>query len=958
MIPSIGRSGWRCSLLTALALATAGDPSRAAEQPIDFQHQIAPILQQHCLGCHSPGIEKGDLSLATFDDLRANEYVVAGDPDGSYLLELVTPRGGDPPAMPLEADPLSEDEILLLRQWIVEGAAWPDGFIIKEKPKTDATWWSLQPLQVAFPTAKSAGPDATARDQQTNTTIDDFLRETLSKYGLTFNPPADRRTLIRRATYDLIGLPPTPDQVEAFVNDESPAAYVDLIDRLLASPHYGERWGRHWLDVVRFGESNGYERNVIIDDLWPFRDYVIESINDDKPFDQFIREHIAGDVLGKGEPMREIGSAFLVAGPYDNVGNQDPVQSAQIRADTIDEMIRTTSEAFLGMTVGCARCHDHKFDPITQEDYYSMYATFAGVQHGSAEWASPEQRSARAAKLNPLQQHRSALINERRELTERTRKRLSESGAQQSNAQQFRPAVNARRNEETFPAVTAKFVRFSILRTNGGQPCIDELEVYGPDSKLNLALAASGSVAAASSLLPGYPIHQVHHLNDGKHGNSHSWISHRDIGWAQIELANAIELNRVVWGRDLDGQHTDRVPIDYRVEISIDGESWRKVADAGDRLPLSDMPAEPRATQRTADENAEAERIERELADVTSEIDAVPPLPTAWIGLHEPTPGPYHVFIGGSPQREGQTVVPASLSALSNVAPTYRLEPAASESSRRRELAQWITGPGNPLPARVLANRIWQHHFGTGIVNTPNDFGYMGGRPTHPELLDFLAGKLVESRWRLKPMHRLIMLSMAYRQSSAWNASAAKIDGESRWLWRFPPRRLSAEELRDTMLQIASELDTTMGGPGFRLYEYQQDNVATYVPLDKHGPETYRRAVYHQNARASVVDLMTEFDQPDCAFSIPRRAETTTPLQALTLLNHNFTVDMAEALAIRLESESEDDSQRRVTRAFQLAFQRQAQSDEISKSTEVIQTYGLRAFCRALLNSNELLYLD
>ncbi len=957
MIHSSHRSAWRYVLFAVLASVVIGGQPGAAEQPIDFQQQIVPIFEQHCIRCHLPGIEKGDLSLATFDDLKANEYVVAGDPDGSYLLELVTPLDGDPPAMPQQAEPLSKDQVSLLRQWIAEGATWPEGFVVKEKPKTDATWWSLQPLQTTFRTVKTAGPnataDATAKEQQATWTIDDFIRETLSEHELTFNPPADRRTLIRRASYDLIGLPPTPAEVEAFANDESPEAYADLIDRLLASPHYGERWGRHWLDVVRFGESNGFERNVIINNIWPFRDYVIQSINDDKPFDQLIREHIAGDVLGDGKPTQEIGSAFLVAGPYDNVGNQDPVQSAQIRADTIDEIIRTTSEAFLGMTVGCARCHDHKFDPITQEDYYSMYATFAGVWHGSAEWASPEERSARAAKLKPLQERRSALVSQQLELTERTRQRLSQSDGSRS-----RPAVDARRNEDTFPAVAAKFVRFSILLTNGGQPCIDELEVYGPNSKSNLALASAGSKATAFSLLPGYPIHQVHHLNDGKHGNSHSWISNDNIGWAQIELANTIELNRVVWGRDREGQHTDRVPIDYRVEISTDGESWREVADAGDRLPFSDANAEPLVTQRTPEENAEAKRIESELAEVTGEINAVPKLPTAWLGRHEPTPGPYHVFIGGSPQRKAQTVVPASLSALSNVAPTYRLKQDASESRRRRELAEWITAPGNPLPARVLANRIWQHHFATGIVSTPNDFGYMGGRPTHPDLLDFLAGKLIENGWRLKPMHRLIMTSMAYRQSSTWREAAAKIDGESRWLWRFPPRRLSAEELRDTMLQLADKLDTTMGGPGFRLYEYQQDNVATYVPLDKHGPETYRRAVYHQNARASVVDLMTEFDQPDCAFSVPRRANTTTPLQALTLLNHSFTVDMAEALAIRLESESGDDSKRKVTLGFQLAFQRQPQSDEISRSIELIQTYGLRAFCRALLNSNELLYLD
>lgn len=875
------------------------------------------------------------MSLATLDDLKANDYVVAGDPDGSYLIELITSQDNEPPAMPQQAEPLSDDQVAALRQWIVDGAIWPDGLVLKEKPKTDASWWSLQPLQV--------GGAAT---------IDDFLLDTLSEHGLAFNPPADRRTLIRRATYDLTGLSPTVADVEAFVSDESPSAYDKLIERLLDSPHYGERWGRHWLDVVRFGESIGYERNVIVNDLWPFRDYVIQSINDDKPFDQLIREHIAGDVLGSGTPSQEIGSAFLVAGPYDDVGNQDAVQAAQIRANTIDEIIQATSEAFLGMTVGCARCHDHKFDPITQEDYYSLYATFAGVVHGSSTWASAEERAEHAANLKPLEERKSALTQQQDELTARTKQRLSELAEQPS-----RPAVNAVSNEETFPPVMAKFVRFSILQTNGGQPCIDELEVYGPAEESNLALASTGSKATASSLLPGYPIHRTHHLNDGHPGNNHSWISSDDVGWAKIELASAAEVSRVVWGRDRDGQFRDRVPIDYRVEISTDDEMWREVAGAGDRLPFQDSDLGSLIPQRTSEEQAEAKRIDEELAEVSAEINAIPPLRTAWLGRHDPTPGPYHVFIGGSPQQKGETVVPVSLSALSKVAPTYRLESDASESSRRQELAEWITEPENPVPPRVLANRIWQHHFGTGIVNTPNDFGYMGDRPSHPELLDFLAGKLIENGWRLKPIHRLIMKSMAYRQSSTWQERAAQLDADSRWLWRFPPRRLSAEELRDTMLQIAGKLDGRMGGPGFRLYEYQQDNVATYVPLDEHGVETYRRAVYHQNARASVVDLMTDFDQPDCAFSVPRRSETTTPLQALTLLNHRFTLDMAEALAVRLESESDDDDVI-VAEAFQLAFQRAPEPNEISKSIAVIRTHGLRAFCRALMNSNELLYLD
>ncbi|MDA7641057.1 DUF1553 domain-containing protein, partial [Opitutaceae bacterium] len=274
------------------------------------------------------------------------------------------------------------------------------------------------------------------------------------------------------------------------------------------------------------------------------------------------------------------------------------------------------------------------------------------------------------------------------------------------------------------------------------------------------------------------------------------------------------------------------------------------------------------------------------------------------------------------------------------------------------ELANWVTHPENPLTPRVLANRIWHYHFGTGIVNTPNDFGYMGGRPTHPELLDFLALELIDNDWKLKALHRTIMNSKVYRQSSEWREDGGEVDSDSRLLWRFPPRRLSAEEIRDTVLAVTGKLNPKMGGPGFRLYHYMRDNVSTYEPLDEHGSETYRRAIYHQNARASVVDLMTDFDQADCTLSIPRRSETTTPLQALTMMNHQFTIDMAERMAERVRERGHSAPVEQVVQVFRLAYQRDPDEEEIRVATQVIAAHGLRALCRAVLNSSELLYLD
>jgi uncharacterized protein DUF1553 len=334
-------------------------------------------------------------------------------------------------------------------------------------------------------------------------------------------------------------------------------------------------------------------------------------------------------------------------------------------------------------------------------------------------------------------------------------------------------------------------------------------------------------------------------------------------------------------------------------------------------------------------------------------------LPTLPVGRFEQPAPDQCIFERGDAQRKGEHVEPTSISTLADAAPGYELSSKAPEQQRRLALARWIVSRDNPLPPRVLANRIWKHHFGTGIVATPNDFGYMGERPTHPELLDWLAQQLIDSGWRLKPLQKLIVMSQTYQQASTYQAEAARVDSESRLLWRFPPQRLTAEEIRDTMLYVSGNLDERMGGPGFRLYQYSRDNVATYTPLDTFGPETYRRSVYHQNARASRIDLLSDFDAPDCAFGASRRTPTTTPLQSLALMNHSFTMTMAQTLAERLTKEvGTNDEAAQITLAFELAVGRPATADETAAAAKLIKQYGLRAFCRALLNASEMIYVS
>ena len=824
-------------------------------------------------------------------------------------------------------------------------------------------WWSLKPLTGESPPMPERIPAAWSRNP-----IDRFVFAGLAERGLGPSKMADRRTLIRRATYDLLGLPPSPAEVRQFIDDPDLNAYEKLIDRLLASPQYGEQWGRHWLDVIRFGESRGFERNEIIRSAWPFRDYVVRSFNDDKPFDRFVLEQLAGDLIGKDDPAVEVGTGFLVAGPYDDVGNQDPAQARLIRANTIDEIINATSTAFLGLTIACARCHDHKFDPITQADYHRFAATFSGVNHAERLLATAAQREEREVRLKPLEIRRKAVQQALGEFEELVRKRTGNT----AEPPQFTlPAVHPHLTEDRLDAVPARFVRLNIESNNrnprdGANVRIDELEVWTVgESPRNVALASSGASVAgptrqAEDFAEAYSPSLV---IDGAYGAR--WIS-PGPGALNLTLANEERIERVVFSADrqkaLPPESGEIVFVgEYTIEISRDGKSWTKVADSRARPPIDDAFARERRLRGalTDVDRARLAELQRELNEASEAIREVPGLPTVWAGRFEQPKAATRIFQGGDPERPLAEVKPASISSLAGVSAGYELTVDAPESERRLALARWLVQPDNPLTPRVLANRLWHYHFGVGLVDTPGDFGKLGGLPTHPELLDWLARRLRDTDWKLKPLQRELMLSQTYRQSGDWNEAAAQVDAESRLLWRFPPRRLAAEELRDTMLTVAGVLDLRVGGPGFQLYRYLQDNVATYLPLDHHGPETYRRAVYHHNARAMVADLLTEFDLPDCAFTTPRRSSTTSPLQALTLLNHRFTLDMAEALAKRIEPPiAGSDLKARVAQVFELAFQREPTAAELVSAERLVQTHGLPALCRAVLNANEFLYLD
>ncbi len=863
-----------------LVLIGVVPPSQSAEKSvpvIDFVRDIRPIFESHCYPCHGPKaqesnyrLDRKDLALGKGD--RDEAPIVPGKSGESPLIRFVSGADSDVKMPPSdEAPSLSEGQVALLRQWIEEGAAWPDGIdeSANEPIKTDH--WSFQPIADIRPPLLD--------EVWVHNGIDGFILAKLREAGLTPSPPADRISLVRRLYFDMHGLPPTPEQVTAFVSDTRPDAYARLVEEVLASPRYGERWAQHWLDVVRFAESNGFETNVERNGAWPYRDYVIEAFNSDIPYVRFLAEQLAGDALG--EPAA---TGFLVAGAWDKVKSPDVGLTLMQRQDELSDMTNTTGTTFLGLTVGCARCHNHKFDPITQKDYFALQAIFAGVQHGE----------------RPFAPFRNA-----------------------QDTEGLRPSVSPTTNEEQFPDVVAKAVRFVIRATNNHiEPCLDELEVWSvpvetEEPALNVGLAELGSQLSSSGNYSGNGKHLLAHINDGKYGNDWSWISDKsDTGWVRIDFAEPTLISRVTWGRDRLGGYSDRVPTDYSVEVLCLDGAWREVASSADRKP----------------------------APATWQL--------VYAGIFTQPVEPTRRLFRGDPMAPKEIVAPDVLTVMG----TLRMAADAPEQQRRLALADWLASPSNPLTPRVMVNRIWQYHFGVGLVDTSSDFGRNGSRPTHPELLDWLARKFVQNGWSVKDIHRLILSSNAYQQSSWPRSECVVADADCRLLWRFPPRRLEAEVIHDSTLQITGVLELTMGGPGWRAFQPNDNYVRVYEPKREFGPAEWRRMVYMQRIRMRTEGVFGVFDSPDGGQVCPKRTRSTTAIQALNLFNSDFTFQQADLFAKRLRSDAGEEAEDQIERAFELAFSRQPDAEERHAAQQVIAAYGLNTFCRSMLNANELLF--
>jgi hypothetical protein len=702
-------------ITTVLVLLHAA-PMAHAQAFNDFDRTVAPLLAERCLDCHSGVKPKGNLDLtrkaSAFLGGKSGTGVVPKDLAKSEVWQRVH-AGEMPPKKPLP-----DNEKAVLKAWIEGGAGWGsepiDPFRFTTSRRAGYDWWSLQPFK------RPPLPAVKKRDWPRNP-IDHFILAKLEAEGLTPSPEADARTLIRRLYFDLIGLPPTPAAVEDFVKAwRTASAKPQAVDTLLASPQYGERWARHWLDIVRFGESNGYEHDELRRNAWPYRDWVIQAFNSDMPYNDFARQQIAGDVLATEAKLGVMATGFLVAGGYDSVGQtqQSAAMKAVVRQDELEDIVGTIGQTFLGLTVQCARCHDHKFDPVRIEEYYRLTAAVAGVRHGERDGTAPKSR------------------------------------------------------------------------------------VY-----------------------------------------------------------------------------------------------------------------------------------------------AVAPR----------TPEPTYLLMRGNLAQKGALLTPGGVASLGLNA-DFGLAATASDAERRRKLAEWIADARNPLFARVLVNRLWHYHFGVGLVDTPSDFGFNGGRPSHPELLDWLADEFVKSGYSIKHMHRLIVNSATYRQSSRFRPEAAKRDAGNRWLWRKSPQRLEAEAVRDSILAVAGQLNDARGGPGYQDFKLTiRGATHYYTPIDADDAALNRRSIYRTWARSGRNALLDVLDCPDPSTVSPRRALTTTPVQALSLLNNAFVLRMADRLAGRLPR---GDTAKQITLAYELAYGRRPSDDEVRRVQPIVERHGLAVLCRAIFNSNEFMYVD
>ncbi len=973
-----------------------------------FRDRVAPVFRRHCLNCHNDESRKGGLSLQTSESMLAGgdsgEAIFPGDPDSSYLLDLITPEDGKAD-MPEGNEPLSEEDRAAIADWIAAGANWPQRMVLEPE-----VWWSFRTLE--RPHLPELPEDRAA---WCKTPIDRFVAEKHLELGLTPAKEADRRTLIRRLYFDLIGLPPAPGDVEAFVAATEDDAYTRLVDRLLASQQYGERWARHWLDVVHYGETHGYDKDKPRPNAWPYRDYVIRSLNEDKPYGQFVEEQIAGDLLYPNSVDGIEALGFIAAGPWDFIGHVEVPATKNdgkvARHLDRDDMVQNTAVTFLSLTVGCAQCHDHKFDPITQEDYYSLQAVFAALDRADREYyddpALTHRRDELVARRRTLTKQRDNIAATIKQLGGETLVKV-EQAIHTARAAGSRPPEYGYHSAIEASPDAVKWVQVDL----GAGISIDRIEYFGchddyngigagfgfpPRYKIELAADAAFSQdvrlvvdrTAEDAANPGITPLVVD--VQGQVGRFVR-ITATKLALRQDDYIFALAELKVFDASNNNLATGQGVAAFDSIE---QGARWGKKNLVDDLHPGA--PPDPAALAALVSERdgllkqvVDAKTLEQRdvvrkaLAETTLAIKALPSTKRVYAGtVHHGSgsflgtgsaggrPRPIHLLARGDVKNPGKEVTPGALTSITALTPRFELSDDAPEGLRRAALARWLSAKENPLTWRSIVNRVWQYHFGRGLVGTSGDFGRMGEVPTHPELLDWMAVQLRDGGGSLKDLHRLIANSSVYRQSSSISdcpqcndvmeaSDPRTIDSGNRYWWRMNRRQLEAEAIRDSILFVSGKLNLAMGGPSFQDFVIEKPEHSPHYQYHLHDPEDprcHRRSVYRFIVRSQTQPFMTVMDCADPSMMVNERNQTITPLQALSMLNNKLLLVMAKHFAARV-SENSDDVREQVSEAYRIALARRPSAAELDALSDYASAQGLANACRVIMNLNEFVFVD
>ena len=984
---------------------------------VDFVREVRPIFAKHCYECHGAEKQKNDFrldikSVALTGGSEHAPNIIAGKSAESPLFRFVS--GGDEKlAMPPKKK-LSSVEIDTLKRWIDEGAVWPDGVdVAKVEDRLD--WWSFKPLQVSsvkLQVSSSAPNDAAGKLETLNlkpetASIDHFIRSKLSEVGLTPAPKADTPTLIRRLYFDLIGLPPTPEDIAKY----AALPYEKLVDDLLTSPRYGERWARHWLDLVHYGETHGYDKDKPRMNAWPYRDYVIRAFNSDKPYARFVEEQIAGDVLYPGTTDGITALGFIAAGPWDYIGHAEVPETKTdgkiARHLDRDDMVQNAIGSFCSLTVQCAQCHYHKFDPISQEDYYSLQAVFAAVDRTDVDYYPDD---ASMMKFAALQKQKKQIASEIAALEEPLKKKAGEKYAALSK--RIDGAVEKPGNPNAKPGFgyhstisptqdAVKWVQVDLGKSVQVErivlkPCYDDYGKIGGGFgfPVRFKIEVSDDPEFKTGVTLVWRKHDATFMNDfanpglnpfesgtaGDDGVTGRFVRVTAVklaprkgdyifALAEMEVYDSKTGPNLAVGRPVTSLDSIEAPPRWRKTNLTDGIAPESRSEE-DKQQL--------IRERDALMLAQAdEATKKKLREMRKQRDSLPSLPAPQkvyagaihtgggsfkgTGADGGKPRVIQVLKRGDIRQPAKEVGPGSIAALGELFQVPFTVTGENESARRAALAKWITDKNNALTWRSIVNRVWQHHFGRGLVETANDFGRMGGKPSHPELLDALAVWFRhDAKGSIKALHKRIVMSETYRQSSDSSDVAATSDASNQWLSHQNRRKLDAESIRDSILAVSGKLDLAMGGPSFQDFVIEKPQHSPHYEYTLHDPEdpkSWRRSIYRFIVRSQQQPFMTVLDCADPSMRVEKRNESLSPLQALAMMNNGLTVAMAKHFAERVSKEAAG-IEAQTKRAFALALSREPKADELAPLVDYAKRDGLENVCRVILNLNEFSFVD